>query len=71
VRRTGTLVVRELGGSKTWILEGPEGPHELKGAVDASLLGRRVTVHGELAEAQFGFSMSGPVIDVRRMEASP
>lgn len=66
---SGTLRVRELGGSKTFVLEGPEGPHELRGAIDASLVDRRVRVEGELAPAQFGFAMSGPVVEVRRMRA--
>ncbi len=66
---TGTLSMRELGGAKTWVLDAPEGPHELRGAVDSSLIGRRVRVEGELAAAQFGFAMSGPVVRVTRMEA--
>lgn len=64
---SGTLNMRELGGSRTFVLEGPEGPHELRGSVDASLVGRRVRVEGELAPEQFGFAMSGPVVNVRRI----
>lgn len=58
-----------LGGATTWVLEAPTGPHQLTGAVDTSLAGRRVEVEGQLAEAQFGFAMTGPVIAVRSMRA--
>ena len=67
---TGTLRVQELGGAKTFVLESADGPHELQGAVDAALVGRRVRVQGELAEQQFGFAMTGPILKVRRVEAA-
>ena len=67
---TGTLKRKQLGGSTTFVLEAAAGPHELRGSVDASLVGKTVRVTGELAEAQFGFAMSGPILTVERMEAT-
>ncbi len=65
---TGVLVKRELGGRPTYVVEASEGPHELRGDVDEALVGERIRVTGTLAPQQFGFTMSGPILQVSRLE---
>ncbi len=60
---SGILRRQELGGSTTWTLETSGGPFELRGSVPAKLEGRRVRVRGRRAEQQFGFAMTGPVLE--------
>lgn len=68
---SGTLRRQQLGGSTTWTLETNEGPLQLQGAVPAKLEGARVRVRGREAAQQFGFAMTGPIIEVRSVEATP
>ncbi len=59
---SGILRRQELGGSTTWTLETARGPVQLRGSVPAKLEGTRVRVRGREAEQQFGFAMTGPVV---------
>lgn len=61
---------RDDFGGPTLILRADDGQRfQLKGDVPRRWVGQRVRVHGSPAEAQFGFAMVGPIIDVRRVEA--
>lgn len=60
---------REDFGGVTWILVTDDGERwQLQGAIDPAWTGRRLTVHGAPAAAQFGFAMVGPVFEVERAE---
>ncbi len=71
MRLRGTLESAVLGGSPTLILRTDNGmSYELVSApgTATSLVGRAVTVHGELLPEQFGFAMTGPRVRVTGIE---
>lgn len=64
----GRLERQDFAGA-TWVLVADDGERwQLRGAVDPTWTGRRLTVHGTPAAAQFGFAMVGPVFEVERVE---
>lgn len=61
----GTLR-REQFVDETWILDADDGQsYQLVGEIPSGLIGRKVRVQGERADAGFGFAMAGEVIAVR------
>ena len=66
---TGTLEHVDLGAG-AWVLVDDEGTRwQLDGDIPDKLAGRRVCVTGKQSGA-FGFSMAGPTLKVRKVEAA-
>lgn len=63
------LLKRESFVDEVWVLESAGGSYQLIGDVPRGLEGKKVRVLGELAEAGFGFSMVGPIVEVRSIQA--
>lgn len=64
----GRLVRADIG-TGAWVLDGDDGTRwQLQGDIPRRLSGKRVVVDGKRADT-FGFAMTGPVLEVRRIEA--
>jgi hypothetical protein len=66
-RYEGTLRRGSFGGRGSWTLDCGARTWELRGDVPAALEGRRVRVLAAASNA-FSIAMTGPVLDVQRIE---
>jgi hypothetical protein len=65
---TGTIRRSDLEGG-LWILEAEDGDrYQLQGQVSGLKDGARAAIHGKVERSAFGIGMSGPIVQVSKVE---